>query len=235
MDMFFTVLLGISFILIPFSIGGLIYSFIKKRPKIKWIIMIIFSLLFPLLLIFTFDKYLDISPPTLTEIENTSNNDKPGTVRLQEGKYIVGEDINSGIYDLEFQKDSGAFNIESLDYNLNFGDMMLGDTTKSRVYLIDGQGIDITLGVGIFVPANEVLHPYEEVELYSGVWYVGKSITPGRYRIEPVKYSGNLFIDSKDGALIAHEIGDRIITVTLNEGDKIKIKGTKFKFIPSKN
>lgn len=229
---FFNIVSGLASIMFFISIGGLIYSLIRKKRKLPWILGIIGGFALASMIVLFDDEILDRLDFPDEKIEDVSK-DPEGTVRIKEGKYIVGEEVKEGWYDLTFQKDSGSFEIVNLYQGGEFRDSTaFGQNPKFRLYLKDGDGIDINLGIAIFTPATIEKKSYERAEITAGVWIVGETLAPGRYKIQDVKGPGNVRVRGTDGKLkITEVIGDGII-LDLVDNDVLSITGTSITLVP---
>ena len=91
MNIYFNAISGLAPIVFFASIAGLIYSFIKKKPKLPWILGIAGAFAFISFIVVFDSKIIDKMDLPEQELGDATN-DPAGTVRVRDGKYIVGED-----------------------------------------------------------------------------------------------------------------------------------------------
>lgn len=164
------------------------------------------------------------------------------TKELIAGQHIVGQHIAKGRYDVTFIG-SGNFTINS-----NSGELLTNEIggssryaiDKYRAILIDEAVIELSGVKAKFTPAKEITIPYEEFEIYSGIWIVGQDITEGRYLVTPTDGNGNFVVYGSNGRLKTNEIlggnyGVDEVVINVEDGDMIDIGGiNKVGFKPEK-
>ncbi|MGO1468754.1 MAG: hypothetical protein ACTHW2_01895, partial [Tissierella sp.] len=185
MFIYFSMLSGLLPIIFILSAIGLIYSFIKKKRKTPWVLGIVGSIIFISIMILFMDEIISRIDMPNDEIKETSE-DPEGTLRVKEGKYIVGEKIKEGLYNIRFQDDTGSIHLVNLYTEGDFRDgTAFGKNKEFRLFLKKGDGLKFT-GIPIITPTTYEKMNYERVEITAGYWTVGKTIAPGKYKIEDV-------------------------------------------------
>ncbi|WP_047983570.1 hypothetical protein [Ornithinibacillus californiensis] len=162
----------------------------------------------------------------------TRDNSSAQETTLNTGTFIVGEDIPAGRYvitgdgmgNLFVYDENGLPEVnEILDNSAEMG------VTSVTTNLEDGQEIEIS-GINNvkFTPAETKISN----TLSAGSWEVGLDIEPGRYNVTTPSGMGNFFVYNSMGLPTTNEIldasgelGVKQITVTLEEGQEIKISG----------
>jgi hypothetical protein len=162
----------------------------------------------------------------------TRDNSSAQETTLNAGNFIVGEDIPAGRYvitgdgmgNLFVYDENGLPEVnEILDNSAEMG------VTSVTTNLEDGQEIEISgLNAVKFTPAETK----QSNTLSAGSWEVGLDIEAGRYDVTTPSGMGNFFIYNDMGLPSTNEIldasgelGVKQITVTLEEGQEIKISG----------
>ncbi|WP_313163993.1 hypothetical protein [Sedimentibacter sp.] len=162
------------------------------------------------------------------------------TKGLSAGEHYIGEHIASGVYDVTFNG-SGNFIIYGSKGELITNEIGGGDfgVPKYRAILPDEGTINLSGVTATFTPAKQTLLPYQELEVCSGYWIVGRDISNGRYKATALDGgSGNFIIYSDKGSLKTNEIlggdfGVSEVVVNLKDGDFIQISSiTRVKFSP---
>ncbi|WP_315117440.1 hypothetical protein [uncultured Clostridium sp.] len=162
---------------------------------------------------------------------------------LNAGEFVVGQHLDPFVYDLTF---NGSGNLNIYDNEGRLVTNEIGGTsndfgiTRYRVPLGDGFTIKIK-GMAVNPkPVKNVLRPYAATTLCSGYWFVGTTVSEGRYNVTVSKGSGNFIVYDKDGKVKVNEIlggslGVEKVTVNLKNGDIINISGlNNIKFTPTK-
>ncbi|WP_315119469.1 hypothetical protein [uncultured Clostridium sp.] len=164
---------------------------------------------------------------------------------LNAGEFVVGQHLDPFVYDLTF---GGSGNLNIYDNEGRLVTNEIGGTsndfgiTRYRVPLGDGFTIKIK-GMAVNPkPVKNVLRPYAATTLCSGYWFVGTTVTQGRYTVSVAKGSGNFIVYGEDGKAKVNEIlgtsgtiGVEKVTVNLKNGDIINISGlNNIKFTPTK-
>ena len=234
MNMYYTVVEKLVVLVLYASVIGLIYSLISKKPKLPWVFAFAGAFAMLSFLVVFEDRIKDrMDPPKETAAEKVdTSGDLEGTIRVDEGKYIVGEgEIPKGGYDMSFVT-SGNLNVLATDTLRDFDDYKaFNNIEKSRLYLNDGDGISLA-GDAIFVPIVPEKMSYEEVEIYSGLWPVGINLAPGKYITKDVKGGGNMNVTKPDGSSGFRSILEDGQEMELFEGDLVEIKSTILKLSP---
>lgn len=232
MNLYFKIITLLIPIIFFGSLIGLIYSFIRKKRKIPWILGIASSIILTIFIVALTDAILDKVEIPDEKIEETST-DPAGSVRLKSTKYIVGDEIKEGVFDITFQKDSGSLEVVPLDISREFSDItFFGNNKKFRIYLKEGDGLDIKSGIAIVSPADETIRPYEETKITAGIWVTGISLSPGKYQISNIERPGNIAQFDNKRQYVMSEILSEGITLDLQEGDYIVVNGTALTLIP---
>ncbi|MGO1468755.1 MAG: hypothetical protein ACTHW2_01900 [Tissierella sp.] len=193
----------LSFALFGFAVIGLLYSFIKKKDKKLWIGLFILSFILPFVLLITFvdkketaiKKYDDTGKPIFHEpVINDS-----GDVNLKEGEYLVDENIPSGTYDLKIDAKFGEVFVNGVEPTYSIWQRLgISGIEDVRIELKKGYELRVSDDAILTLSEKEKFE-YKELELYPGIWYVGKDITSGRYTILPTTDTiGEVKIYEKD-------------------------------------
>ena len=177
--------------------------------------------------------------PTQTTASEPGGRDNSGaaTVTLGAGTFTVGTDVQPGRYvitpgdgqvgNISITSDKDLMLVNDI---LGISDLLQMGVPSVTTDLTAGDEITISnMSDVVFTPAETKLSN----TLSAGNWVVGLDIAPGRYVATPGEgQTGNLLISDSTGWPKTNEIlGDNnfggvpSVTVTLNEGDTIKIMG----------
>ena len=229
---YFNMLSGLSMIMFYVSIAGLLYALIRKKRKLPWIATLFGAILVIFAIVSFSDPILDRLEPPTDKIEDVSD-DPAGTVRVKPGKYIAGKEIPEGLYDISFQEDSGSFSVINLYEKGDFSDYTaFGKNPQFRLDIKNGDGINIKSGIAIFTPSTIEKYSYEEVAITAGLWIVGETVAPGKYRIAEVKNPGFMSVTNKMGQSTFSEVINSGSIIELKLNDVIRLTGTGVKLIP---
>lgn len=181
------------------------------------------------------------SKQTTTENKEESNTKKEVKQRQVQGKagdlgagtFIVGKDIEEGLYDATPVEGQGNFIIQSQKPDLMVNEI-LGNAnnmgvSKVRVKLVKDEEIQLaSINKAHFEPVTSQFNSeHKAAALWSGRWIVGEDIGSGRYIATPKGGSGNFVVYKTSGMPKVNEIlgdnGVKQVTVNLEEGDTIGI------------
>lgn len=156
---------------------------------------------------------------------------------LDDGTYIVGEDIAAGKYNIIAKDSVGALTIYDTNNRayvntmLSSNDLLSCATTFQHINLKTGMKVDLD-GAAEFVPANmdSTSPQFEEITLTAGEYIVGTDIAAGTYHITAIDGNAmgiqNLVIHYEDGAKAAElDEGDMVKDVVLTDQIAIIVQG----------
>ena len=232
MGIYYNTVVGLVVAVFLGSILALIISLIMKKPKKPWLVALVTSFIFSLGIVYFSDSIFDRLDSTLDKVQE-GKSDPEGTIRIPAGKYMIGEEVPEGFYDISFQKDTGSLVLGNLYMDGDFRDTTsFGKNPKFRLYLRNGEGLTTT-GVAIITPAFVEEKSYETVDISAGFWLVGDSIAAGKYKVENIAYPGYLKLSDKLGGDLFDSVLHEGIILDLKDGDVIRLTGTGITLVPS--
>ena len=230
--------LTVGGVLFFISLLGFIYSFIQKKSKTVWFVLLILSMFTPIGIMSVLGEKkeeveLGIKKPGVVF------SDEAGVLSIEAGKYIVGDEIEPGQYDLTKDEPYVTLSVLSVEpTNSHLERIGIGDIDKVRVNLQNGDEFQ-PQGDVFATPVIPVLFEYEEVILYPGIWYVGESVAPGTYEVSSLSEpSGEIILYGEDNKFIGNAKANKgqsfePMIIEVIEGDKLNVSNMNVKLLPS--
>jgi hypothetical protein len=133
----------------------------------------------------------DNDKPTTTQsnlTQSTTNNEKPNTIKYGNGKYLVGKDIQSGLYKVtvtdKVMKMGYVERAKDVDMEM---DSIIANIILTGNGYVEILSTDIAVklqGVEITPIKIEDLKPAIKNEATDGIYLIGYDLAPGTYKVE---------------------------------------------------
>lgn len=155
-------------------------------------------------------------------------------VELPTGNYIVGNDIKEGFYNIKMISGNGNVVVKDGNADIVADESMKGKAAKLRIAVMEGYEVHVSNGAKVaFNPTpmkSKMITEKKETVLYSGFWYVGKDIAPGKYKVwKNMSSDSNIgIVNNKDKFKVNNKMskdksGLKEFIIDLEDGDIIKI------------